>query len=171
MNKKELAAKAAELLRERDVRKPVKIKKHVFTVSDTEGNCANFAVKRGDKMVLYSVDDAVNIIDACIEIIKSALQEGEEVSIKGFGTLGVHKRAARATKRPDTGEWCTVPERYVPKFYCGNDLRVAARIFELSTPEREMTKKLHELEERNDEQIGKASTPDMTDDVPADLGR
>ncbi len=167
MNKKELAAKAAELLRERDVRKPVKIKKHMFTVSDTDGNCANFAVKRGDKMVLYSVDDAVNIIDACLEIVKSALQEGEEVSIKGFGTLGIHKRAARATKRPDTGEWCTVPERYVPKFYFGNDLRMAARVFELSEPEREMAEKLHTLDDGRDDQEHNSGTDD--NESPDDL--
>jgi nucleoid DNA-binding protein len=150
MNKKELAAKAADLLREQDIRKPVKIKKHVFTVSDADGNCANFAVKRGDKMVLYSVDDVVNIIDACLEITRRAIQDGEEIAIKGFGTLGVQKRAARATKRPDTGEWCTVPERYVPKFYFGNELRVAARVFELSIPEREMAEKLHSLEGEQD---------------------
>lgn len=154
MNRKELAAKAAELLREQDIRKPVKIKKHVFTVSDADGNCANFAVKRGDKMVQYSVDDALNIIDACMEVVRQAIQNGEEITLKGFGTLCVQKRTKRAAKHPGTGEWCTVPERYVPKFYFGNDLRVAARVYELSLPEKEMAEKLHTLNERPEEEDG-----------------
>lgn len=172
MNRKELAARAAELLRERDVRKPVKIKKHVFTVSDADGNCANFAVKRGDKLVLYSVDDVLNILDACVEVTRNALQNGDEVSLKGFGTLGLHKRAARATKRPDTGEWCEVPEHYVPKFYFGNDLRMAARVYELSIPEREMTEKLHTLEGKPPENMDEWNEPFVphTDELGQDPG-
>ena len=45
-----------------------------------------------------------------------------------------------------------MPERYVPKFYFGNDLRVAARVYELSLPEKEMAEKLHTLNERPEEE-------------------
>lgn len=146
MNKKELAAKTAELLRKNDIRKPVKIKKHVFTVTDQDGSEANFTVKRADKNVLYSVDDAANIIDAFVAVVRDALQHGEEVAVKGFGTFVVEKRAARMTKHPVTGETCLVPERYVPKFYFGNDLRMAARVYELSLKDLEQAERLHSLE-------------------------
>lgn len=145
MNRREFAIKAAEILRERNVRKPVKIKKHVFTVSDDDGNKGSFSVKRDDKMVLYTINDAINVIDACIDVIKEALQNGDEISIKGVGTLRLYHRPSYRTKTPN-GEWCDVPAKYVPRFYAGNDLTLAARIYELSAVEREQSKRLHDLD-------------------------
>lgn len=132
MNKKELASRAAELLRLNDVRKPVKIKKHRFSITDEEGNVANFSVKRADKQVLYTNDDVNNIIDACITVVLESIKRGEEVNIRGFGVLGLHYRAARKTKQPGTDDWCEVAARYVPKFFYGNDLRRAAKLYNVS---------------------------------------
>lgn len=139
MNKKELASKAADLLRQNDVRKPVKIKKHTFRITDEDGNIANFAVKRADKMVLYSNDDVNNIIDACIAVIMDSIKKGEEINIRGFGVLGLHYRAARRTKQPGTEDWYEVPARYVPKFFYGNELRKAALVYNVSLNSGEIT--------------------------------
>lgn len=132
MNKKELASRAAELLRLNNVRKPVKIKKHKFDIIDEDGNVATFSVKQADKMVLYTNDDVANIIDACITAIIESIKRGEEVNIRGFGVLGLHYRAARRTKQPGTDTWYEVAARYVPKFFYGNDLRRAAKLFNVS---------------------------------------
>ena len=137
MNKKELSSRVAEVLRTNNLRKPVSIKKHTFHITDEEGNSADFHIKQQDKNVIYTVDDATNVIDACIAVIIDALKNGEEISIKGFGTLGLHYRAARRTKEPISGEWCEIEARYVPKFAYGNDLRMAARLYELSINESE----------------------------------
>lgn len=137
MNKKELSSRVAEVLRTNNLRKPVSIKKHTFHITDEEGNSADFHIKQQDKNVIYTVDDATNVIDACIAVITDALKNGEEISIKGFGTLGLHYRAARRTKEPISGEWCEIEARYVPKFAYGNDLRMAARLYELSINESE----------------------------------
>ena len=135
MNKKELSSRVAEVLRLNNIRKPVSIKKHTFHITDEDGNMANFHVKQQDKNVIYTVDDALNVIDACIAVIIDALKNGEEISIKGFGSLGLHYRAARRTKEPNSGEWCEIEARYVPKFTYGNDLRMAAKLYELSNEE------------------------------------
>ena len=132
MNKKELSSRATEVLRSNNIRKPVSIKKHTFHISDEDGNAADFHIKQQDKNVIYTADDTLNVIDACIAVIVDALKNGEEINIKGFGSLGLHYRAARRTKEPNTGEWCEVEARYVPKFSYGNDLRMAARLYELS---------------------------------------
>lgn len=132
MNKKELSSRVAEVLRANNVRKPVSVKKQTFHITDEEGNMADFHIKQQDKNVIYTVDDTLNVIDACIAVIVDALKNGEEISIKGFGNLGLHYRAARRTKEPNTGEWCEIEARYVPKFSYGNDLRMAARLYELS---------------------------------------
>lgn len=137
MNKKELSSRVAEVLRANNIRKPVSVKKHTFHITDEDGNTADFHIKQQDKNVIYTVDDTLNVIDACIAVIVDALKNGEEINIKGFGNLGLHYRAARRTKEPISGEWCEIEARYVPKFSYGNDLRMAARLYELSKAEDE----------------------------------
>ena len=137
MKKKELICKIAETLRENNIRKPVSIKKHSFHIADDDGNKANFHVKQQDKLVLYTADDVANILDACMAVVVDAIKNGEEVSVRGFGTLGVHYRAARRTKEPISGEWCEIEARYVPKFEFGNDLRIAAKLYEVSIGENQ----------------------------------
>lgn len=137
MNKKELSSRVAEVLRANNIRKPVSVKKQTFHITDEDGNTADFHIKQQDKNVLYTVDDTANVIDACIAVILDAIKNGEEISIKGFGSLGLHYRAARRTKEPNSGEWCEIEARYIPKFSYGNDLRMAARLYELSNAETE----------------------------------
>lgn len=135
MNKKELISRVTEALRVNNMRKPISVKKHTFHITDEDGNAADFHIKQQDKNVLYTVDDTANIIDACLAVILDAIKNGEEISIKGFGNLGLHYRAARRTKEPNSGEWCEVEARYVPKFAYGNDLRMAARLYEIGLAE------------------------------------
>ena len=116
MNKKDLVSRVSEILRENDLRKPVKIKKHKFQIIDEEGNTAHFTVKRADKRVLYTVDDIGNIIDACLEAVLESVRRGEEVNIRGFGTLGLHYRAARRTKQPGTEDWYEIDAHYIPPY-------------------------------------------------------
>lgn len=136
MNKKEFVSRVSETLRENNVRKPVSVKKHTFHITDDNGNSADFNIKQRDKSVLYTVDDVANIVDASLAVILDAIKNGEEISIKGFGSLGLHYRAARRTKEPNSGEWCEIEAHYVPKFSYGNDLRMAAKLYEVSLEEQ-----------------------------------
>lgn len=154
MYKKEFVSKVAEMLRINDVRKPVSIKKHVFNITDDEGNVASFSVKKQDKEVLYTVGDVTNIVDACMSVILDTLKCGDEINIKGFGCLRLKYRKARKTKDPNTGEWCDVAARYTPKLYIGNDMRIAAKLYELSLPS-------DAAEQSND-------TPDVDEDFGGD---
>lgn len=135
MNRKELIERAAAILRESDTRKPIMIQRHTFTITDDTGSSAKFVVRRKEKDVLYNADDVSNIIDACLAAIIESLKRGEEVTVKGFGTISLHHRAARRTKEPNTGEWCEVEARYVPKIVFGKDMKMAARVYELSKAE------------------------------------
>lgn len=132
MNKKDLIGRATEALRNNNIRKPVSTPKRVFHISDDDGNRKDFVVRQTDRSVLYNTNDVAVILDACLSVVEDAIKHGEDVSIYGFGTLGVHKRAARQTKHPDTGETVEVSARYVPKFSFGNALRMAAKLYELS---------------------------------------
>lgn len=132
MNKKDLISKTTEVLRNNNIRKPISSPKQVFHISDDEGNHKDFIVRKTDKSVLYNTNDVSAVIDACLAVIEDAIAHGEDITVHGFGTLGVHQRAARTTKHPGTGEPIEVCARYVPKFSFGNTLRVAAKLYELS---------------------------------------
>lgn len=64
-------------------------------------------------------------LDATIESIKASLKKGELVSIVGFGTFYVGKRAARDGRNPQTGATIKIKEATIPKFRAGKGLKDA----------------------------------------------
>lgn len=151
MNKRELVSAVTEALKQNGVRKTIKMPKQRFTISDNEGNSREFTVKKSDKLVYLNMDDVTNVIDACIAVIENSLKKGESVTVHGFGSLGLHYRKARSTKRIDNGEEVAVPARYVPKFNYGNDLRLAAKIYESSLEDIFVDEIENYFEEEDDE--------------------
>lgn len=131
MNKKEFIARVTDALRSNNMRKPVSVNKHTFHITDNEGNAADFVIKRKDKNVIYTIDDVSNIVDACLAVIEDAVRCGEDVTMYGYGTLGVKYRAGRTTIDPHYGRECEVPARYVPKFTYGKILKMAALDYEM----------------------------------------
>lgn len=137
MNKKDLISKTVDVLHENNVRKHTTAQKTTLHISDDHGNQSDFIIKKSEKGLLFTINDVTAIIDACLAVIEDAIKHGENISIHGFGTLGVQHRAARRTKHPDTGEIVNIDARYVPKFNFGNALRMAAKVYELSLSDRE----------------------------------
>lgn len=135
MNRKEFVRSVAKAMREQELRKPVSIPKQVFHISDDEGNHKDFVVQKTDKNVLYTEADIELMLDACIGVTEDALKRGDNVTIRGFGSLGLKYRQERATKNPITKDWVKVAARYIPRFSFGNDLRMCAKIYELSLAE------------------------------------
>lgn len=66
------------------------------------------------------VDLAVKTL---IEIMSAALAEGERIEIRGFGSFSLHHRPPRIGRNPKTGEPVALPEKYVPHFKPGKELR------------------------------------------------
>ena len=64
-------------------------------------------------------------LDATIESIKKSLKKGEDVSLVGFGTFYVGKRAARTGRNPQTGAEIKIKAAKVPKFRAGKGLKDA----------------------------------------------
>jgi len=64
-------------------------------------------------------------LDATVESIKKALKKGDTVSLVGFGTFKVGKRAARTGRNPRTGEAIKIKAAKVPKFTAGKGLKDA----------------------------------------------
>ena len=56
------------------------------------------------------------VIEGFLSTVKNALQEGEKVEFRGFGSFSVKKRMPKKARNPGTGEVVFLPERYVPVF-------------------------------------------------------
>lgn len=151
MNRKELIRRVASVMRENNVRKPVSSPKQVFHISDDDGNTKDFVIRKTDKSVLFTADDVEAIVDACLFVIEDAMKRGESVSIRGFGTLGLKYRKPRATKKLGTDEWVDIDARYIPKFTFGNDLRMCAKVYELSLQDNVLSEPLPVFDESDDE--------------------
>jgi DNA-binding protein HU-beta len=68
---------------------------------------------------------AARALDATIEAIKLTLSNGADVSLVGFGTFTVGKRAARVGRNPRTGVAIKIDAAKVPKFRPGKALKDA----------------------------------------------
>ena len=69
--------------------------------------------------------DAGRALDAVIDSIKKALKKGETVSVVGFGTFSVRKRAARQGRNPQTGDTIKIKASKNPSFKAGKALKDA----------------------------------------------
>ncbi len=66
-------------------------------------------------------------VDTMIDTIKKALKKGQKVTIPGFGTFSVVKRAARKGRNPRTGEALKIKASKAPKFTAGKGLKEAVK--------------------------------------------
>jgi len=70
-----------------------------------------------------SKSQAAKVLNSTLEGIEGALAKGDKVSLVGFGTFSVQKRAARTGRNPATGESIQIPAANVPKFKPGKKLK------------------------------------------------
>ncbi len=69
--------------------------------------------------------DAGRAVDAVVASVTSALSDGDQVSVVGFGTFSVKHRAARTGRNPRTGETIQIAASNIPGFKAGKALRDA----------------------------------------------
>jgi DNA-binding protein HU-beta len=69
--------------------------------------------------------DAGRALDALIEVVKKSLKKGDSVSLVGFGTFAVRKRAARTGRNPRTGATIKIKASKIPAFKAGKALKDA----------------------------------------------
>lgn len=69
--------------------------------------------------------DAGRAVDAMVETIKKALKKGDTVTLVGFGTFSVRKRAARQGRNPQTGATIKIKASKSPAFKAGKALKDA----------------------------------------------
>lgn len=65
---------------------------------------------------------AGKILDGLLDTISQALKSGDKISLVGFGTFSVTKRAAREGRNPQSGKAMKIEAKTVAKFKPGKTL-------------------------------------------------
>ena len=77
--------------------------------------------------VVKTKKDAQAVVDCVLSSITKALENGDSVSLVGFGTFKVAKRKARKGRNPQTGEEIDIAASKAPKFVAGKALKEAVK--------------------------------------------
>jgi integration host factor subunit beta len=75
---------------------------------------------RYPQLLAKDVEIAVNTIFAAMS---ATLIDGQRIEIRGFGSFGINYRPPRTGRNPMTGEKVLVPEKCVPHFKAGKELK------------------------------------------------
>jgi integration host factor subunit beta len=67
--------------------------------------------------------DAELAVKTMLDAMSKSLSSGERIEIRGFGSFGLNFRPKRTGRNPKTGEKVSVPEKHVPHFKAGKELR------------------------------------------------
>ncbi len=68
---------------------------------------------------------AAEAVDAFVEAVTTSLKKGKDVTLVGFGTFTISKRAARTGRSPQTGATIKIAASKAPKFRPGKSLKDA----------------------------------------------
>jgi DNA-binding protein HU-beta len=74
-----------------------------------------------------SKTSAERAMTAFVNGVVESLRRGRHVTISGFGTFVVTKRAGRSGRNPRTGKAITIPPAKVPRFRPSRSLKSAVR--------------------------------------------
>ncbi len=75
------------------------------------------------KQSQLSEEDVELAVSTILTEMASSLADGDRIEIRGFGSMALHYRPPRIGRNPKTGVKVEVPEKFVPHFKPGTDLR------------------------------------------------
>ncbi len=73
--------------------------------------------------------EAKEFVDAYFEIIRAALEDGENVKLSGFGNFQLREKNQRPGRNPKTGEEIPISARRVVTFRPGQKLRARVEAY------------------------------------------
>ena len=76
--------------------------------------------ERFPQLVAKDADFAVKTI---LDALSESLLKGDRIEIRGFGSFSLNYRPPRVGRNPKSGDKVSVPEKWVPHFKAGKELR------------------------------------------------
>ena len=68
-------------------------------------------------------NDVERVVAVIFESVTQTLEQGARVELRGFGAFSVRHRKARVGRNPRSGGSVKVPEKHVPFFRTGKELK------------------------------------------------
>jgi integration host factor subunit beta len=68
-------------------------------------------------------EDVAFAVKTILDQMSDTLAHGGRIEIRGFGSFSLHRRRSRVARNPKTGEPVALPDRQVPHFKPGKELR------------------------------------------------
>ena len=69
-----------------------------------------------------------SVVSAIFDSITEQLADGGRVELRGFGAFSTRQREARKGRNPRTGETVSVPDKRVPYFKPGKEMRARLNV-------------------------------------------
>ena len=76
-----------------------------------------------ERQTLLGYKDVELAVKSILELMAQTLASGERIEIRGFGSFSLHHRPSRVGRNPKPGEPGSLPEKFVPHFKPGKELR------------------------------------------------
>ena len=86
----------------------------------TKSELIALLAERFPQLVAKDAELAVKVI---LDAMSEALARGDRIEIRGFGSFSLNHRPPRVGRNPRSGERVEVPEKWVPHFKAGKELR------------------------------------------------
>ena len=67
--------------------------------------------------------DIHKIVDTLFDTVTKALNKGDRIELRGFGTFTTKHRIARIGRNPKTGEPVAIPQKKMPFFKMGKTMK------------------------------------------------
>jgi integration host factor subunit beta len=84
---------------------------------------SDLIARLNSKFSRYVSLDCQESVSVILESISQYLSDGSRVEIRGFGSFSLNYRPPRVGRNPKTGQRVDVPEKHVPHFRAGKELR------------------------------------------------
>jgi integration host factor subunit beta len=86
----------------------------------TKSELIALLAERFPQLVAKDADFAVKMI---LDALSESLVKGDRIEIRGFGSFALNYRPPRVGRNPKSGDKVSVPEKWVPHFKAGKELR------------------------------------------------
>ena len=86
----------------------------------TKSKLINLLATRFSQLVHKDAEMSVKII---LDAMSNSLKNNKRIEIRGFGSFSLNYRPARIGRNPKTGDKVNIPEKNVPHFKAGKELR------------------------------------------------
>lgn len=84
---------------------------------------AHLIEKVAERAKTLSRRDAEKVVNGIFDSIRDALKRGEKTEIRGFGSFRLRIRRTKDGRNPKTGETVSVPEKRMPFFKAGKEIK------------------------------------------------